>query len=279
MKRAATIIAAVLLAATAGVADELILKDGTKITGNIVGFEGDSFKVETSYGFALVKKEKVASIIISETKPLSPEKKSPAPPPAKSAQKEAAKPQPARQPPATIAAPAPAPATPVAGAPASAEKRTVQEEVSGTLYTNYTFGFRMYKPPGWRMIEDARRSLPMAVVAMGTVDESTLFIVGKEALRGPLEAHAAQTERSLREIYQDYRSLDESRTRVGGLPAIERKFRGTADGRVWSAVLISFARGSEMFTILAMTTAGSDLIQIQENVIARTIASVEFLKP
>ena len=58
-------------------ADELKLKDGTKIVGNIVGFEGDSFKVETSYGFALVKKDKVASIVVSESKS---ETKKPAPP-------------------------------------------------------------------------------------------------------------------------------------------------------------------------------------------------------
>src|ERR1700681_1981096 len=49
-------------------ADEIRLKDGTKISGTIVGFENDSFKVETSYGFALIQKDKVADINISAAK-------------------------------------------------------------------------------------------------------------------------------------------------------------------------------------------------------------------
>ena len=49
-------------------ADEIRLKDGTKIIGTIVGFENDSFRVETSYGFALIQKDKVADISIVATK-------------------------------------------------------------------------------------------------------------------------------------------------------------------------------------------------------------------
>ena len=52
------LLAAVVCAASAR-ADEIRLKDGTKISGTIVGFENDSFRVETSYGFALVLKDKV----------------------------------------------------------------------------------------------------------------------------------------------------------------------------------------------------------------------------
>src|ERR1700684_2178717 len=46
-------------------ADELKLKDGTTITGTIVGFEENSFKVKTSYGFAEVQKDQVVAIVIS----------------------------------------------------------------------------------------------------------------------------------------------------------------------------------------------------------------------
>ena len=57
-----------LVAANAARADELVLKDGTKITGTIIGFENDSFRVETSYGFALIRKDKVADISITAAK-------------------------------------------------------------------------------------------------------------------------------------------------------------------------------------------------------------------
>src|ERR1039458_3011900 len=59
---------ALLIGATVGHADEIRLKDGTKISGTIVGFENDSFKVETAYGFALIRKDKVADIVVSAPK-------------------------------------------------------------------------------------------------------------------------------------------------------------------------------------------------------------------
>ena len=60
-------------------ADELKLKDGTKIAGTIVGFEENSFKVKTNYGFAVVQKDQVLSISItgSAKKPDSEKKSEP----------------------------------------------------------------------------------------------------------------------------------------------------------------------------------------------------------
>jgi hypothetical protein len=49
-------------------ADEIRLKDGSKIIGTIVGYEDDAFKVETTYGFALVRKNSIAEIVPSEPK-------------------------------------------------------------------------------------------------------------------------------------------------------------------------------------------------------------------
>jgi hypothetical protein len=49
-----------------------------------------------------------------------------------------------------------------------------------------------------------------------------------------------------------------------------------ADGHDWSGTLAVVARGGEIFTVLGMTFADTDLIQIQENVIAHAIASLDF---
>ena len=46
-----------LIPAGAARADEIRLKDGTKIIGTIVGFENDSFRVETAFGFAIIQKD------------------------------------------------------------------------------------------------------------------------------------------------------------------------------------------------------------------------------
>ena len=68
MRGHAVVLAMLALACAAAAparADEIHLKDGSKITGTIVGFENNSFKVQTSYGFAIVDKDKIASIVPS----------------------------------------------------------------------------------------------------------------------------------------------------------------------------------------------------------------------
>jgi hypothetical protein len=57
---------------------------------------------------------------------------------------------------------------------------------------------------------------------------------------------------------------------------VEYQYRGTADEHEWSGRLVVVARGKDILTVLGMTYADTDLIQIQENVIARAIASLNF---
>src|SRR5258706_4326656 len=57
------VICGVLLAAIPGSADEIRLKDGKKLYGVIVAYEENMFKVKTDFGYVLVEKDKIASII------------------------------------------------------------------------------------------------------------------------------------------------------------------------------------------------------------------------
>jgi len=313
----------VLALGVAARADEFRLKDGTKISGTIVGFENDSFKVETAYGFALVRKDKIAEIIPSapkkEPEPKSKSESDPKPKPdldPKPKISSASKPSPELFP---TAVPAPAPASstateapaPVnaaasgrtAGAenppappakketPAAKEKAVaaapsppppppgpppIRDETRGNIYVNYTFGFQMFKPPSWELIPEARKALPDAVAAMGTGDQTTLLVIGRELVKNSLEAHAAKTEKTLSEIYENYRVISARSTAIAGLPGIERRVRGTVDGHDWSVILVEFQRGTDVFTLLGMTWANSDLIQMQENVLSRAINSLAF---
>jgi hypothetical protein len=172
--------------------------------------------------------------------------------------------------------PAPAPAATVPAPPKEPEVPANREEVTGNTYTNYAHGFRMYKAPSWNLIEEARNALPNAIVAMGTSNESTLMVVGEEKTKDSLEAAAAAVEKRLNEVYVNYRRLSQKKTMVGGMPAVDYQYRGKADDHDWSGRLVVVARGKDILTVLAMTYADSDLIQIQENVIARSIASLDF---
>jgi hypothetical protein len=299
---------------TAGArADEIRLKDGTKISGTIVGFENDSFRVETSYGFALIQKDKVAEINISATKKdleSKPKATTPAAPPTEAkplavpalakesasttnAQalvkssaterlKAAANPIPAPTkndpvPIKTLAAPAaPSSPAPAAPPPAPPEPFVIRDEIRGNLYVNHTYGFEMYKPPSWEMIPAARKALPDAVAALGTYDQTTLLVIGRAPAKGSLDAYAASTGKALSGVYENYRLIGTNYLTVAGLPAIQQRSRGTADGRDWSVVLLTLVRGSDAFTLLGMTWADSDLIQVQENVISKAVNSLTF---
>jgi hypothetical protein len=166
------------------------------------------------------------------------------------------------------------PQTPLAP-PKEAETPVIPEEVQGNTYTNHVYGFRMYKAPSWQLIEDST-ALPNAIVAMGTQNESTLMVVGREKTKQPLSAAATTVENRLHDVYEDYRQVSQQKTTVGGSPAVEYRYRGKADDHDWSGTLVVIARGNDIFTALGMTYADNDLIQIQENVIAKAISSLDF---
>jgi hypothetical protein len=341
---------ACVLSAGSARADEIKLKDGSKINGTIVGFEDNSFKVKTSYGFAVVQKDQVVSITVTDAapKPETDSTKKPEPATAKKSDAEAVKkPEPAAAK-TTVAAPAPktekaehasappASATPTtttqgktqqpqsaasaddtvveyphtdpatssaknsaqpapaasgsstaSGAPTSvaaaapprpAPPEPMREEVSGNLYTNDTYGFRMYKPPTWKLIEGARTILPGSITALGTDDQNTYLLIGQEPSGKSLANDIAATEQRLHEVMENFRPLGEKQVMISGVSATERRFRGSVDARDWSGIVVYIPRGTRVYTVFGMTLADTDLVQIQENVISRAITSLQFTK-
>ena len=160
--------------------------------------------------------------------------------------------------------------------PPKEEPAAAREEIQGNLYINHEFGFRMYKAPSWQVIEGAKQALPNSIVAMGTSNESTLLVIGREKTKRTLETEAQGVEQRLHDVYENYRLISQRKTVVGGLPAVEYHYRGLADDHDWSGTLTVVSRNGEIFTVLGMTFADTDLIQIQENVITRSIASLNF---
>ncbi|HEY2544857.1 MAG TPA: hypothetical protein VGI46_02225, partial [Candidatus Acidoferrum sp.] len=247
----AACVAALCIASLSAGADEIRLKDGKKLYGVIVAYEDNMFKVKTDFGYVLVEKDKIASIVPSTPTgeaPKSDEKvepktdktdaarkdpakdatpkaepavasstntatattnasaKSADPPAAGRAEKTAPKitnaaakpeiPAPAKTnavPPAIkgaggapVATAGAAPNTALSAtasqpeAPKEPEPPAIREDVQGSVYTNYTHGFKMYKAPSFSLMEDARKALPNAIVALGTLNQSTLLVIGQE---------------------------------------------------------------------------------------------------
>jgi hypothetical protein len=324
---------ALTLSAIPASADEIRLKDGKKLYGVIVAYEENMFKVKTDFGFVLVEKDKIASIIPTAPTNTEPQPAAKNPPDSakisasaqpkpdtavdsaatasatntsakavissaskrEKADKSAAKINSAAVKPeipagaTTTEATAPAPAagnTPVPSAatvspapPKEPELPAIREDVQGNLYTNYTQGFRMYKAPSWQVMGDARNALPNAIVAMGTANESSLLVVGREKTKEPLDSAAVSVEKRLYDVYENYQRVSQRKTIVGGSPAVEFHYHGKADDHEWSGTLVVIGRSGDIFTVLGMTYADSDLIQIQENVLAKAIASLSFDVP
>jgi hypothetical protein len=296
-----------LLAASPARAEEIRLHNGQKIVGTIVGFENGMFRVETEFGFALIRKDRIRTISFGtagtkEAGEKSGERKSAAPTPklmpslpekASAASSEA--PKPAAQsiaPPATpalsaspVAGPEPAsarPATPKAPPPAPVSQpleqplpAEIQERVEGNNYTNDTFHFTMYKPPGWRIHEDVPRETGRAIVAMGPEDEQTLLIVDREVWSGPPDLKRDTTETNLRSTYQDYQRLSESPMQLDGRPAVRRDFTGLMEGVEWHGVSVRVTEGDTVFGILGLTSA--ETFQFQQALLNKIINSFRFL--
>ena len=291
-------------------ADELKLKDGTKIVGTIVGFEENSFKVKTNYGFAVVQKDQVLSISITDSakkpdaeKKPEPSSQKPAPPAAAVNSYKKNNPAPAADPTtsdpkassynpppsapntapttvksATSAAPAaPPPQPPAPTKPAPPE--SMRERVTGNVYANETYGFQMYKPPTWQLVEGARSVLPGAITALGTSDQTTYLLIGRQPIEKSFASDIDATDRHLRSTLDNFRALGEKKIVVSGQPAVEKRFRVSVDQHDWSGVAVFFQHDAHLYTIFGMTSADSDLVQIQENVISRAISSLQFAKP
>jgi hypothetical protein len=236
-------------------AEEFVLKDGNRIVGKIVGYEKNAFRVETSFGIAIIYKDKITRINMEGTSAASATPSPPAPATPAPAATESAK-----RPAAVEPAPPPVPA----------------EVVTGTEYVNNIYGFRLFKPPTWRSYPEMVKPQTPLVAALGTSDESTLLLIGRERYRGNLADYAQLAERSLRQFYEDYRKQNERATSVAGMPAIERNFTGSAEGRFWTGVAVYLSQGEQHFTLIGLL-ATSETTSFEQAVLRKVFNSMEFL--
>jgi hypothetical protein len=288
MTAAGAILLAFFIAAPA-LADEIVLKDGKKITGTIVGFENGLFRLETDFGFALIRKDKVATINITSgpekappvgtekagRKEASPPKIEEAGPPEKPV--EAPKPKTPPVPPAAakiaVPPPPPQPSHPL-DEPLPAR---LAEHIQGTNYFSDTFHFVMYKPPDWKLYEEISREKVSAIVAMSDDNDRTLLIVDRTVWSGAPDLTNDAADARIKGMVTEYAKTSETAARVGGEPAIRRTFTGVLDGAEWHGVSAHVAQGNTVFGIIGMTSAEN--YQFEEAVFNKIINSFRFVGP
>ena len=250
-------------------ADEFTLKDGRKIKGTIVGYEGDMFRLQTDFGFILIRKDKIVSIQVEAGEKPEASKNNSGPKPAVS---NPSKPRPEK--PVAASKPAPPPVSRPLNQPLPAH---LQEHVDGNDYVNDTLRFTMFKPPGWKLMEDLHQEKVSAVVAMSSPDDLTLLFVDRQVWSGKPILGDDRVEANLRESYQDYKKISESNIQVDGLPAIRRTFTGVIDRAEWHGVSVHFALGNTVYGVIGLTSA--ETYKFQEAIFNKIVKSFRFLTP
>ena len=273
-------------------AEEIILKNGQKIIGTIVGYEKDMFRVETDYGIALVRKDRIASIQVSKPDVAASSPQAPPPPDPKSngekpthvvaapdAAPTAAPPAPtpmAAKPvvPAKPPTPPPPPASHPLDVPMPAN---LQEHVEGNTYFSDTFQFSMFKPPDWKIFEGVPKETGSGIMAMGTDDEQTLLIVDRQVWSGAPKLTSDQVEARLRQTYQNYHRISEDAFECDGQTATHRTFTGVLDSAEWHGVAVHVIHGNTVFGIIGLTSA--ETFQFQEAIFNKIIKTFHFHNP
>jgi hypothetical protein len=169
-------------------AEEISLKDGTKIVGHMSAVSPDRIEVETSYGKIQLKRSEILTISFPEN----------------------------------------GTARAAAGEPAAskAEGAKVDEALLGTQYTNRTGQFALALPADWMIATDLRRE-PETLSALRSRDRMGYAIVMREEYPGSLESYKELTILSARKSLGNFEELSESSRTIDGQTALIVYYRGT----------------------------------------------------
>ena len=169
-------------------AEEILLKDGTKIVGHMSAVQADKIEVETSYGKMQLKRSDILSINF-------PENGSPS-----------------------------ASASDSTAVKADAPK--MDEALNGIQYINRTAKFTLTLPPDWIIAADLHRA-PDTVAALSSRDKMRYLIVTQEEYPGALDSYKDLALLNARRTLGNFEELAESPATIDGKSALLVYYRGT----------------------------------------------------
>ena len=168
------------------VAEEISLKDGTKIVGHMTALSPDKVEVETAYGKMQLKRNDIVTINFPENNPNSgPE-----------------------------------------SAPAKTDSpKVVDESIQGARYLNKTGKFSLTLPQEWVINPDIRRA-PETLTVLSSRDKMRFLLVMQEEYPGSLDSYKDVTMLTARGNFSTFEETEESKVTIDGKSALLVFYRG-----------------------------------------------------
>jgi hypothetical protein len=178
-----------LVVALPAAAEEIVLKDGTKIVGRMTAVTGDKIEFDSAYGKMVFKRTDIIAINFPEN---------------------------------GTGAAAEAPVKKDAPAP----NVIVEESLRGTQYLNKTGKFALTLPAGWKIDPQLGHS-KMMLAGLSSSDDMRFLSVTQEQFNASLEGYKGLLEFKYRKTFGGYEEVSESSVTIDGKSALLISFRGT----------------------------------------------------
>jgi hypothetical protein len=186
MQRILSALLLLFVASLPAAAEEISLKDGTKIVGHMTAFLGDKIEVETAYGKMQLKRSDILTISFPENNTGT---------------------------------------TSAASSAKSDGPPNIEDSLRGTQYVNKTGKFSLTLPANWKINRNSIH-LSTTVAGLSSQDDMRYLIVSQEEYTGSLESYEGIIEINVRKGLANYEKLMKSPITIDGKPALLVSYRG-----------------------------------------------------
>lgn len=166
-------------------AEEISLKDGTKIIGKVIAVDGDTFTIQTSFSKMDIPRSEILSISFSENQ---------------------------------------AEGQTTAPVTTTVLKR-VDQSISGTIYTNGTAHFTLNLPDGWKLNDALARKVSTAVGAVTASDPHEMILMETVSDTNNAKEEMRIIASTLKASFEGYEELVESPVYIDGIDGDSLSFR------------------------------------------------------
>jgi hypothetical protein len=202
-KIAAGLLGFFVFGTTAAFAEEISLKDGTKLIGHMTAIDGDKIEVETAYGKIMVKRSDILTIVFTENGGLPPT-------PAVTG--------------GVIGAVRPRTDS-VISSPVALPLPKIDETLDGSSYTNRTGNFTLKLPPDWKSAA-AQRRYGSTVAYLSSADNTQFVLVAQEQYPGTLDSYKDYVMLYTRRGFDGMEELGHTAATIDGKSVMLLNYRG-----------------------------------------------------